>query len=203
LLGQAIGALEETLGRRSDGQFAMPYDVRRQNALLKAIDGHTKVQIELSYGQGRQVVDTVRNIVLNWALELEKKGILGEGLSFSRDEKVVAQPVSQQIVAQNIGFIGSAHSGASVNATQSVNYASKQNQVLTFIKEAQAAVSLLPQDTQARVQRELQALEAESTAEPQDGSKIDDILSSIRATCEGAAGSVVAQGIISLIDKLL
>lgn len=37
--------------------------------------------------QIRGIVDSVRTIVLEWSLKLEKDGILGDRLSFSREEK--------------------------------------------------------------------------------------------------------------------
>ena len=37
------------------------------------------------------IIDTVRNQVLEWALALEEKGILGEGLTFSSKEKGIAE----------------------------------------------------------------------------------------------------------------
>jgi len=39
------------------------------------------------------ILDSVRNEVLNWSLELEKQGILGEGMSFSTEEIKMANSV--------------------------------------------------------------------------------------------------------------
>lgn len=41
-------------------------------------------------GIGR-IIDTVRNKILEWTLTLEKQGIKGEGLTFDREEKEIAQ----------------------------------------------------------------------------------------------------------------
>jgi hypothetical protein len=43
------------------------------------------------------IVDQVRNRVLDWAIELEKQGITGEGISFSMSEKQKAAEVGTQI----------------------------------------------------------------------------------------------------------
>jgi hypothetical protein len=50
------------------------------------------------------IIDTVRNRVLDWALELEKCGITGSDTNFSADEKAKAQ---QPNIIMNIGNIGS------------------------------------------------------------------------------------------------
>lgn len=43
------------------------------------------------------VIDQIKNTILNWTLVLEEKGILGEGLTFTASEKEIAQKESQII----------------------------------------------------------------------------------------------------------
>nr|WP_320049995.1 hypothetical protein [uncultured Desulfuromonas sp.] len=43
------------------------------------------------------ILDSVRNEILNWSLELEKQGILGEGMSFSNEEVNKAESVVYNI----------------------------------------------------------------------------------------------------------
>lgn len=51
----------------------------------------------------------VRNLILDWATELEKLGILGEGISFSMEEKKLAAEAAPSITIN--GNVGSFHSG--------------------------------------------------------------------------------------------
>jgi hypothetical protein len=51
----------------------------------------TKYQIELPRNSIVNIIEQVKNKILGWALILEENGILGEGLSFSKEEKKVAQ----------------------------------------------------------------------------------------------------------------
>jgi hypothetical protein len=44
-------------------------------------------QLVISPASVGGILDTVRNVVLDWALRLEQQGILGDGMSFSDDEK--------------------------------------------------------------------------------------------------------------------
>jgi hypothetical protein len=202
-LGQAIGALEEMFKEHSNGIFSMAYDVRRRTALLEMMDYPTDVHIELSYGQGKHVVDSVRNIVLNWALELEKKGVLGEEYSFSASEKTQAQPVSQQFFAHNIGFVGSAHSGAQVSTNQTVNQGVNVGELMNLLAQAGSVVRLLPEGVRQEAEHQLDEVEKEASAVTTNVPKLRSLLQSLRTTCEGAAGNVVAAGILSLIDKVI
>jgi hypothetical protein len=45
----------------------------------------------------RGILDAVRNEVLRWSLELERRGVLGEGMTFSPEEKTRAAAVSYHI----------------------------------------------------------------------------------------------------------
>lgn len=49
------------------------------------------------------ITDQVRNLVLEWACHLEKQGIMGEGISFSAEEKAKAESVAQSITINNYG----------------------------------------------------------------------------------------------------
>ena len=60
--------------------------------------------------QIKGVLDGVRNVVLNWSLKLEQDGILGEGMTFSPKEKIVASNNTYNI--QNFtGVLGEINSG--------------------------------------------------------------------------------------------
>lgn len=50
------------------------------------------------------IIDTVRNLILDWAINLEKAGILGDGLQFNAQELKLAERATMSI---NIGSIGS------------------------------------------------------------------------------------------------
>ena len=46
--------------------------------------------LEVSRSSYVAILDKVRNTILNWSLKLEADGILGEGLTFSQQEKKTA-----------------------------------------------------------------------------------------------------------------
>ena len=49
-----------------------------------------EMAIHIDPSQAHGVLEAVRNVVLNWSLKLEEDGILGEGMTFSREEKQIA-----------------------------------------------------------------------------------------------------------------
>ena len=64
------------------------------------------------------ILDTVRTTILEWALKLEAEGILGEGMSFTSDEKQKAM-ASPQISIHNFhGILGNVSSSQVAQYTQ-------------------------------------------------------------------------------------
>lgn len=55
---------------------------------------HLSVYGLISTSEFRRIIEHVRNRLLEWALELEKKGILGENMSFNEKEKSTAQNIT-------------------------------------------------------------------------------------------------------------
>lgn len=202
-IGQALGAIEEMLrGRDKDkGHFQFPYPPHIKTMLMKAIDMRTDMHNRLSTGAVFNIVDAVRNLVLDWSLELEKAGILGEGMTFSAAEKVEAAPVTQQFFAQNIGHAGNVAGQARVTNIQTARL--DLDDARNLVDQIQNAMTLLPNTAQNELKPVVKEIAQELEADQPDESRVRGLMGSVRTICEGAAGNVVAQGIISGLMKLL
>jgi hypothetical protein len=53
-----------------------------------------KVRVSISSSAIRKILEAVQDIILKWSLQLEADGILGEGMSFSPEEKSIASKQS-------------------------------------------------------------------------------------------------------------
>lgn len=65
-----------------------------------------EMAIHIEPSQLHAVLEAVRDVVLNWSLKLEKDGILGEGMTFSPEEKQIAAQQNYKGLTQifNIGL---------------------------------------------------------------------------------------------------
>lgn len=111
--GQPIGELEDLYHSTSkSATLLMPLP---QDWLLKLFGQSQEFRsgmiptLLLSKSTIRGVLDAVRNEVLRWSLELERRGILGEGMSFSVEEKVRAAAINYHIGAFS-GVLGNVSS---------------------------------------------------------------------------------------------
>jgi len=82
---EAVGSLESLLGAEG-GYVSLPIDLELAKMLRRH---HQEATYSVRYSKNVlvSIVDTVRNLVLDWAIKLELEGILGEGVSFTVEEK--------------------------------------------------------------------------------------------------------------------
>lgn len=58
--------------------------------IMKLIGRNLRSTLHIPSDSLAKILNDVRNIVLNWTLKMEKDGILGEGLTFSKNEAEIA-----------------------------------------------------------------------------------------------------------------
>jgi hypothetical protein len=75
-------------------------------------------------------------------------------------------------------------------------------QLQQLVLQVRANIGSLPQDTQATVASALSVIEEESNKPTPDVSRLNHALNSMKTACEGAAGNLVATGIVGLIAQL-
>ena len=66
------------------------------------------------------ITSKVRNIILNWSLQLEEDGLLGKGLKFSDKEKEAAMSVNHFNI-QNLQGVAGTISGGTINQNNQIN----------------------------------------------------------------------------------
>lgn len=200
-IGQSIGALEAAYKNQENADIlTFPLSPKLRDYFSEALSPPMDVSLHLGPDAPVQILDAVRNAILEWSLELEKAGILGEGLSFSMEDKKKAQSVTQNFFAQNIGHIGdlSDQAATTISQTSSGVQNIDQRKLDNFIGQAKQAVPLLPQDMQGEIEILLSQLEGED-AKP----RIKKSLDSIKNILEGASGNVAAQGILQVLSSIL
>lgn len=120
-LTQPIREVEELAAQQDPFLFLeLPPGIQRQ-----LLEWGAPGEVRSQFGRTAltAILDAVRTRVLDWALELERTGIHGEGVSFSSSEKKLAEQHASTInffgdVGNIAGAVGPSHGPVSVNATQ-------------------------------------------------------------------------------------
>jgi hypothetical protein len=85
---QPIGELIE-LVKNPELNLSLVLSPQAETYLSQFIDA--KVKISVSSSSISKILQAVKNIILEWSLQLEEDGIIGESMSFSDQEKQIAQ----------------------------------------------------------------------------------------------------------------
>jgi len=109
--GQSIAELEELLSTSKPGDMlTMQISPEILNkAFPEAIELNMPPCLVVGHTEIAGIIDSVRNILLEWSIKLEKDGILGDGISFSKEEKNKASTINYQIGTFS-GVIGNVQS---------------------------------------------------------------------------------------------
>lgn len=124
-LHDPIGNLVSILKSKSDSKTGPVYPLTHEQEayLINEQEGLGLQPIRtLSYSDLDTIIDAVRTRILEWTLKLEEEGILGEGMTFTNEEKAKAK-VSQEIRIENFqGVLGNVdQSTITQNLTMNAN----------------------------------------------------------------------------------
>ncbi len=168
-------------------------------------NGKVKLQqLSVQSSQVYNVIDRVRNLILEWTLELEDRGVLGDNMTFSEKEKQVANQISS--VTNIIGTM--VNSQLQQNSNNSPQTLFVEELKVESLKEILEQGNLLIKeitnaDVKAELQADLATLETQLTSPKPKNNIIKESLSSVRNIAEGITGSLLATGIVEKIIPLL
>lgn len=96
---ESLSELLEVKNGAKDGNFYYGFPAEQSQMIMEMSNMPTQMQIGLFISTHRiaEVVERVRNCLLEWTLKLEAEGILGEGMTFNKEERATAQAIPQQI----------------------------------------------------------------------------------------------------------
>ncbi|WP_290725540.1 hypothetical protein [Fibrobacter sp. UBA2449] len=176
-----------------------------QLAIYEIIDMPKPLHVRQIFmaGQVTSILHLVRKLVLDWALKLEKEGILGEDLTFSIEEqdRVKNIPSIQIIINGNVS--NSNIAGNMMNSSATINNGldfAKVTELTNQISQNIKALHL-PEVQENGLSSDIS--EIKNMIAQKDESGIRKVLQKIDGICQNIAGNVVAAGIIAQIASIL
>jgi hypothetical protein len=88
---QSVVELETVLSRGDDDNLVMPFTAEQAANIRRAIQFDLEVTLFVQIATVAGILEAVRNAILEWSLRLEQDGIRGEGLTFTIEERTMAQ----------------------------------------------------------------------------------------------------------------
>lgn len=204
-IGQAIGELETLLQRLgANSSLIVPLEPEVERALMRAGSLPLQVSLHITTATAQGILDQVRTSVLNWCLDLEKAGILGDGMTFSVEEKRAASQVNYQVIFHG-PVTGSQIQQGTSQSTQSITSTMDLTALQSFVSGVRKALDQLKLQPGPKQQlsADLKSVEAQLTAPEPKTSVIRECLRSARNILEGCAGSMVAHELLQSLAQLL
>ena len=98
-LGNSLSSLIELYNKNSTGSFEIQFNGEILSALNEMFDVPIEMKFVLKVGahQLKGIIEHIKDYLLQWTMDLEQAGIMGEGLSFTSEEKSAAQTLSGTI----------------------------------------------------------------------------------------------------------
>jgi len=202
----SISEIEEWL--KSEEEFIyLVYPPEILFNLQKGTQSYGEVEFRLSVpkSQVRNIIDQVRKKLLEWTLELERKGVVGENLSFTRDEKTKAEKLQQTFITN---VYGSSNINISQISSEQGNI-EQQNKLeidnLSLIEqELKRILNELPSETKKTLGKEIEKLEKEKKNSEPKLERIKNTLLNIKDILQSSESIASISGkVIEYIDKFL
>jgi len=204
-IGEPVSALEALLALPKSGTLQIRYsdETRKRLDLSNGVRGWNYC-LQVSPSELQRILDRVRTLVLDWALNLEKTGIMGSEDNFDRSDREKAQAAGTTI---NIGHIGSlvgnlGHGNVSGGITVSDLKTEQIGSIIPQLRAHRAELVAAGADGATSDDR-LNALEKAMGNPQPDHGFLRGVLTDLRNCLSGAAGSLVATGAINVLNMML
>lgn len=120
MIGQAIGSIDVLVADRK-GFIMVPFPPEIEALLMRQMDLPMQSTLHVASNQIDGILQAVRNTVLNWSLDLESRGILGEDMTFTSEEQQAAKKMQSINIENFQGIFGDVqHSTVTQNLNMNV-----------------------------------------------------------------------------------
>jgi hypothetical protein len=180
----------EDLLKQGRATLEFPFDPETELNLMKRLHVPLRTTRHVSGASVSGILHAVRNMVLEWCLQLEKDGILGEGLVFSAKEKEAAAHANYTI-NYNAPVAHSQIQQGSPHATQSMSVSETDKKAIAeFVGTLKGHAAELRLDASAAVKlnTEVQEIETQVASPNPSRTMLEESLRTIRNVLELESG---------------
>lgn len=202
-IGQGIPGLENIINRSRNKSIISINLPDSFNQLIS--DGFpTKYRKELSPTSIIGIIETVKNIIMEWILKLEEDGIIGVDMKFTDEEKKIASEKNYTVNNFYGDILNSQIQQNSNHSSQTINNAldiGKVVKVLELINTHKKDI-LVSLDNPKDFKKELDVANDEVNKANPSKEVISQSFKTIRNILEGITGNLIAAGILYKINLL-
>jgi len=197
-LYQPVSELEKLINDPSNDYVISRYGEEKEKMIMNLFKLDVLPTLHITKANIYRILEAIRDTILQWSLELEEIGILGEGMTFSPQEKNSAlqhkYETNNYITMHNQQFnapVGAVQNGDYNTANVSQTVSSNNIEILQMIAELRQQINKLNQENQDIATDALDTLQSEVT-NPTKTTKLKSALFTLWGTSQGVASFVNA-----------
>lgn len=206
-ISHSIAYIESILedAKSQNLRFELPVGVK--NVLIQETGYEAEFAFVFPKSRMKSILDSIRNVILKWSLDLEEKGVLGNDMSFSEKEKIIANDIKYTTINHFNGEVSNsqiqqhAHSSTQINQINEVDK-EKANVVLKHIIENFRDLDI-NEHQKLEIENNIKVIEEQLESSNLKPVKIQKSFKVIQSVLEGVSGSLIASGLIHQIQALL
>ncbi len=201
IIAQSIPELEDLLNNSKGGLHAQLPDS------FGEFTGHyTRYIAEIGKSSVKGIIEKVKNIIMEWILKLEEDGILGENMSFTDEEKKIADQKNYTVNNFYGNISGSQIQQNSDHSSQEITNETLNtellNEILTLLIDNKSRFSEEIENSGV-LTREIEKINTESKKSKPSKVILVESLKTIRSLLEGIAGNIIAAGLLYKIGLFI
>jgi len=203
---QPVSELEALVASSGDGSLVSMLSAERLATMQKSTSTSWEMGVFIGAPKIIQILDAVRNSILDWSLKLEAAGVMGSGLLFSSAEKEKAATVHIENVGTFMGVVGDtqghvqfSHNNANhLTGAQLEEIRELVSQIASYAPQVKldGASSAALEETIASLRNEL------GRPEPSQ-SIVQSGLRRVKPLVENVAANLIASGIATQIGRYI
>ncbi|MBP64065.1 MAG: hypothetical protein CMJ62_21300 [Planctomycetaceae bacterium] len=97
-LNVSVSQISNLLETSEGGYFKFKYPGDLSNMIMQLMGQNFQPELHITLHQLVKILDTVRTKVMEFALDLESRGILGQGITFTKYEQQLAQSITYNTI---------------------------------------------------------------------------------------------------------
>ncbi len=200
---QSVSEMETFLASKGE-TLVLSISSELQEAFIEMSVNKIPLEIaaHFSKNQFKKILETEKRMICDWAIELERRGIMGEEYEFTTEEKEKAGRMT--VININGSVSGANIIGSMNNSSATVNNGNMNfEQIANIISQIEKHLSSA--GLEQNVQDEIKSCVSDirDKIEAKDALGVKTILKKIYGFCQNVAGNIVASGIVSLIAPFL
>ena len=200
LIAQPVVELEHLIAEfQPGGSLTMKFPAVIEQQMMNSMQPiGLQPLLEISRASIVGIIDAVRNTILEWSMKLEEQGILGNGLSFTPEERSQAPSTVPTFITHIHGNVS--HSQIAPGATSPTQnvWAAADGGLTDLLRALTDAVDKLgaSQEDRAELRAEIATIRAQLASPRPKNTIVAESLRSIRTVLEGAAGNMLASALL-------